>query len=75
MDAAVPDGVQIVCYADDTLIIVRGKDWTRTLRQMKAAVAAVIDEVHSLGLDIVAQKKKPDAGRKSSYISRVGAYT
>lgn len=56
LDVAVPDSVHIVRYVDDMLIIIKGKNWTRN--ETEAAVAAIIDEVHRLGLDIAAQKKK-----------------
>ena len=59
--AAVPDGAVIVAYADDTLIILDGSSWTRTLRTMEAAIAAVITEIKKLGL-VVATKKTERCG-------------
>lgn len=56
LGAVVPNGIYIVCYADDTLIITGGKDWTQKLRQIEAVVSAVIIEVNSLGLKIAVQK-------------------
>lgn len=41
LEAAVPAGVQLVCYADDTLLVASGRSWTRTPRLMQMAVAAI----------------------------------
>lgn len=41
LKSAMPDGVGIICYADDTLLIPGGKTWLGTVRLMEAAVAAV----------------------------------
>ena len=54
--AAVPDGAEILAYADDTLVIAGGSTWTRTLRIMEVAVAAVINEMKKLGLTITLDK-------------------
>lgn len=56
LDAAVPPGAQVVCYADDTLIIAAGKKWTRTLRLTETAVASVTSKIRDLGLKIAAKK-------------------
>ena len=37
--AAVPNGAEIFVYADNTLVIVGGSTWTRTLRIMEVVVA------------------------------------
>lgn len=54
--AAVPDGTEIIGYADDTLIMITGKSWTRTLRAMEAAIAAVVNTINKLGLQISPHK-------------------
>ena len=56
LGAAVPDGAEVLTYADDTLIIIGGSSWTRTLRAMEAAVAAVIREIRKLGLTVATNK-------------------
>ena len=56
MHAAVPDGAEVIAYADDTMIVMGGRDWTRTLRAMEAAVAAVIYEIRKLGLTVSTEK-------------------
>ena len=53
---AVPDEAEVIACADDTLIIIAGNSWTRTLRAMEAAVAAVIGEIRKLGLTIATNK-------------------
>ena len=48
LETAVPTGLQIICYADDTIIIAEGRTWTRTLRLVEVGVAAVIAEIEEL---------------------------
>lgn len=54
--AATPDGTEVIAYADDTLILTTGRSWTRTVRHMEAAIAAVIQEIKHLGLQISPKK-------------------
>ena len=56
LETAVPTGLQIICYADDTLIIAGERTWTRTLRLVEVGVAAVIAEIRRLGLEVAAHK-------------------
>ena len=49
-------GVQLFCYADDTLVVATGKQWTRTLRLAEVAVAAVTSRIGNLNLKITAHK-------------------
>lgn len=50
--------MQVLCYADDTLVIAEGKKWTRTLgtNSRTAAVAVITTKIEDLGLKIAAQK-------------------
>lgn len=57
---AVPDGVEIIGYADDTLIMTTGRSWTRTLRAMEAAIAAVVKTINKLG-----KYRKPTENRSA----------
>ena len=52
MEAAVPVGVQIVCY--DTLLIASGKSWNRILRIM----AVITTRIQNLGLNSLRPKPK-----------------
>lgn len=52
---AVLDGVYIY-YADDTLLIAEDRSWSRTLKIMEAAAAAVNMSVKNLSLEISTQK-------------------
>ena len=56
LETAVPTGLQIICYADDTLIIAGGRTWTRTLRLVEVGVAVVIAEIRRIGLEVAAHK-------------------
>ena len=56
LNTALPDGVHITCYADDTLLVACGRDWTRTIRVMEAGLAALTARVANLGLEVAAQK-------------------
>ncbi|XP_072933739.1 uncharacterized protein [Epargyreus clarus] len=41
-----PDGVSIVCYADDTLVLTEGECFSRTVRLAELGVARVIENIH-----------------------------
>ena len=56
LEVALSTGVQVICYADDTLIIAAGKQWTRTLRLTEAAVASITSKIRDLSLKIAAHK-------------------
>ena len=44
------------CYADDTLLVACGRDWTRTIRLMEVGVAALVKKIANLGLEVAVQK-------------------
>ncbi|CAK9815594.1 Putative 115 kDa protein in type-1 retrotransposable element R1DM [Anthophora plagiata] len=55
--AALPPGVSVICYADDTLILASGdEDWRRTIRLAEAGVACVVARIRDLGLEIAPRK-------------------
>lgn len=56
--AAVPNGVEIIYYTNETLILAVGRSWIRTLRVMEAAIATVVHEINKLGLQIAPEKTK-----------------
>ena len=56
LETALPTGVQLFCYADDTLVVATGKKWTRMLRLAKVAVASIISKIRDLDLKIAAHK-------------------
>ncbi|XP_072929562.1 uncharacterized protein [Epargyreus clarus] len=51
-----PDGVSIVCYADDTLVLTEGECFSRTARLAELGVARVVENIHRLGLQIASHK-------------------
>ncbi|XP_072934931.1 uncharacterized protein [Epargyreus clarus] len=51
-----PDGVSIICYADDTLVLTEGLSYTRAVRLAEIGVARVIAKIRGLGLQIASQK-------------------
>ena len=38
LETPLPTGVQLFCYADDTLVIATGRQWTRTLKLTEVAI-------------------------------------
>lgn len=56
LEAALPVSVQMICYADDTLLIAGSKEWTRTLETDQTAVAALTARIKDLGLEVAVQK-------------------
>ncbi|XP_072938828.1 uncharacterized protein [Epargyreus clarus] len=51
-----PDGVSIVCYADDTLVLTEGVSYTTAVRLAEVGVARVIANIRRLGLRVASQK-------------------
>lgn len=45
-----------ICYADDTLVAVRGKDITETIRRATVATELTIDRIKRLGLKVALSK-------------------
>ncbi|CAK1598874.1 unnamed protein product [Parnassius mnemosyne] len=51
-----PAGVNIVCYADDTLVIASGITFERTKELAELGVEVVVAKIHELGLEIAPHK-------------------
>ena len=43
-----PAGVHVTCYADDTLLVACGRNWTRTTRIMEVALAALVQSISGI---------------------------
>ena len=56
LKAALPKGVFVTCYADDTLLLAYGKEWSRTIRLMEARLETVVRKITSLGLEVATNK-------------------
>ncbi|XP_011858938.1 PREDICTED: uncharacterized protein LOC105556455 [Vollenhovia emeryi] len=56
LDAALPAGSTLVCYADDTLVLAGGDDWARAAEKANLAVACAIRAIRALGLEVAAKK-------------------
>lgn len=54
--SALPPSCHVVSYADDTLVLAGGKDWSEALRRAEIAAQAVINSVHRIGLTIAPSK-------------------
>lgn len=57
LEAALPAGTNITCYADDTLLIVSRRNWTRALRLSEVGVGQLQSRFGVLVGDT------PDSGR------------
>lgn len=49
-------GQALVCYADDTLVLSWGIDWSSTIRLAEAGVGHVVGRIKRLGLEVAPQK-------------------
>ena len=56
LHTALPIGVYVSCYADDTLLIACGRKWTRTIRLMEVGLAVLAKKIANLGLEVAVQK-------------------
>lgn len=54
--SALPPGVSIVCYADDTLVVARERDWGRCSRLLERGVSTVVAAIQRLELTVAAAK-------------------
>lgn len=48
-------GLQLVCYADDTLVLASGRDWEEATRRAKIGSAMMIRRIRTLGLEVALQ--------------------
>lgn len=56
LQAANPHDLDLVCYADDTLVMARGRDWEKATRFAEVEVALVVGRVRTIGLTVALQK-------------------
>jgi len=55
-EVLLPPGCDVVCYADDTLILAAGRDWGEARSRANEATAGVVRHIRSLGLEVAPQK-------------------
>ncbi|CAK9813933.1 Putative 115 kDa protein in type-1 retrotransposable element R1DM [Anthophora plagiata] len=53
---ALPLGVSVTCYADDTLVLASGRGWRRVVRLAEMGVACAVSRIRRLGLEVSASK-------------------
>ncbi|XP_050476656.1 uncharacterized protein LOC126866761 [Bombus huntii] len=53
-----PPNWTLTCYADDTLVLVWGTAWGRTVRLAELAMACVVAEIKELGLRVSGEKSE-----------------
>jgi len=53
---ALPPGLGLTCYADDTLIMARAEDWEQILRLAELGAKIVVRRIRMLGLDVATHK-------------------
>ncbi|KAA5621461.1 hypothetical protein F3G89_32000, partial [Pseudomonas aeruginosa] len=51
-------GLSVVCYADDTLVVARGRDLRESARLSCAGVSFVIGRIRRLGLEVALDKSQ-----------------
>lgn len=56
LDLVLPQGSELTCYADDTLLFVRGDTPEETLRAARLAAALVLSRIEELGLVVAIDK-------------------
>jgi len=49
-------GSNVVCYADDTLVLTRGDNWEEAVAASNVAVAGVVCSIRRMGLEVAPQK-------------------
>jgi hypothetical protein len=54
----VPPGTDMVCYADNTLVLARGRGWYETQRLADTAVACAVRAIRRLGLNVSPTKSE-----------------
>lgn len=56
LEAAVPHGCGVIGYADDTLVVARGEDWTEATARANLATACVTRKIRRKGLTVAPTK-------------------
>jgi len=55
-DVLLPPGCNLVCYADDTIILAAGRDWGEAKSRANEAAASVVRHIGDMGLKVAPQK-------------------
>lgn len=56
LHSALPPGCNIICYADDTLVMAGGRDWEQAITRGEIAVHSVTRSIRDAGLKVAANK-------------------
>lgn len=56
LNTALPPGCNVVCYADDTLVMAGGRDWDEAITRGEVAAHSVIRSIQDAGLRVAANK-------------------
>lgn len=56
LQTALPPGCEVICYADDTLIMAGGESWGEATARANLAVARVVRTIKRIGLKVAPQK-------------------
>jgi len=51
-----PPGLDLVCYADDTLVLPRGRDEEEALKRASTGTRLVVNRIRRLGLSVALHK-------------------
>ncbi|KAL0861734.1 hypothetical protein ABMA27_009210 [Loxostege sticticalis] len=52
------EGASVTCYADDTLVTARGRDFSEAARRATAGVATIVSRIRELGLEVALEKSE-----------------
>jgi hypothetical protein len=58
LQCPMPPGTDMVCYADDTLVLAGGRGWYETQRLAETAVACAVRAIRRLGLNVSPTKSE-----------------
>ncbi|CAG4936399.1 unnamed protein product [Colias eurytheme] len=58
LQGVLPQGVNAICYADDTLVVSTGRDFREARLRATAGVAQVVAKIKSLGLKVALEKSE-----------------
>ncbi|CAF4894566.1 unnamed protein product [Pieris macdunnoughi] len=58
LQASLPLGVRVICYADDTLVVASGGTYVEASRRVTAGVAQVVAQIRRLGLRVALEKSE-----------------
>ncbi|CAH2098000.1 unnamed protein product [Euphydryas editha] len=73
-----PASVRVLCYADDTLVVAKGRDLREVMRSVTAGTTLVVGRIRALGLEVALAKTEallfhgPRGGPPSRYAGDSG---